>query len=123
MKKNILLDFFSSSAFGTRRFKFAGIPNDVANLDDRYHKDCTRGFFLSFNKDQKSQSEKDYSFVNLVAVIRSDRTQIWNAVELYNLYNLKNEASYSSQKDSWTLIKHLLDFNGALVSFLCLRVR
>ena len=82
-----------------------------------------KGFFLSFNKNQKSQSEKDYSFVNLVAVIRSDRTQIWNAVELYNLYNLKNEASYSSQKDSWTLIKDLLDFNGALVSFLCLMVR
>ena len=42
-----------------------------------------KGFFLSFNKNQKSQSEKDYSFVNLVAVMRSDRTQIWNAVELY----------------------------------------
>lgn len=50
--------------------------------------------------------------------IRSDRTGIWNVVELYNLCNPENEASSSSWKDSRTLIKDLLDyFDGALMSF------
>ena len=54
----------------------------------------------------------------LFRIIRSDRTRIWNAVELYNLYNPENEASSSSRKYCRILIKHLLDyFNGALVSF------
>lgn len=56
--------------------------------------------------------------MNLVETIRSDRTWIWNAVELYNLYNPENEVFSSSWKDDRTLIKHLLDyFEGALVSF------
>ena len=50
--------------------------------------------------------------------IRSERTRIWNVVELYNLYNPENEASSSSWKDNRTLLNDLLDyFDGVLVSF------
>ena len=52
-----------------------------------------------------------------MATVRSDKTRIWNVIEIYNLYNPENEASSSSLKDSRTLVKHLLDyFDGALVS-------
>ena len=32
----------------------------------------------------------DYSLINLVATVRSDKTRIWNAVEIYNLYIPEN---------------------------------
>ena len=100
------------------KLQLAGIPNNIVASGGRFHKDCKRDFFLSLDKNGKNKSKKYNSFINLVTTIRSDRTRIWNAIELYNLYNPKNKAASSSRKDSLTLIKHLLDyFNGASVSF------
>ena len=101
------------------KLRLAVIPNDTAvTADGGYHKDCKRDIFLSFEKNRKNQSEKNYSFINLVVTIRSYRTQIWNVVELYKLHSPENEACSSSWKDSLMLIKRLLDyFDDALVSF------
>lgn len=98
--------------------RLAGIPNNIVASDGRYHKDCKNDFFLSFDKTGKKQSEKDQFFINLFATFRSDRTWIWNVVELYNLHNPENEDFKSSRKNTPTLIKHLSNyFNDALVSF------
>ena len=58
------------------KLRLAGILNDIVALDGSYNKDCKRDFFLSFYKNEKKQSEKDYSFKDLVVTIRSERTRI-----------------------------------------------
>ena len=47
----------------------AEIPYNIVTSDGRYHKDYKRDFFLSFDKNGKNQSEKDYSFINLVSEV------------------------------------------------------
>ena len=79
------------------KLRLAGSPDDVITSDDRYGKDCKRGVFFSFDKNEKNQPEKDYSFINLLATIRSNRRRIYHTAELYMLYYTENEASSSSR--------------------------
>ena len=51
------------------KLRLPEIPYDIVTSDGRYHKDYKRDFFLSFDKNGINQSEKDYSFINLVSEV------------------------------------------------------
>ena len=51
------------------KLRLAGIPNDIIVSCYRYHKDCKKDFFLSFDKNGKSQSEKVYDLISPLIVL------------------------------------------------------
>ena len=98
--------------------RLAGILNDVVASDGRYHKDCKRDFFLKF-KDLEEGEEQDVYLLLLlllevINIVKTDRSRIRNSVELYNLYTSNN----NNVVDCRSFIKNSLNyFDGALVSF------
>ena len=64
-------------------------PNNVVASDGRYHKYCKTEFFLNV-KDDEEEDTVNVSFLRVTKDMTTDKSRIWNSVELYNMYTANN---------------------------------
>ena len=95
------------------RLRIDGIVSDLTAAEARYHTDC-RTSFLSLdhvtcaaNKSDKPE-EYDHAMEYVICMMKKDQSQIWNSIDLYELYT-ENEGKNMSRK---TLLRKLSDFFG-----------
>ena len=61
------------------------VLSDVHEADARYHKDCYKKFYTSVPT-QATTYDSDKALDQLVNHMRSDKSRIWNSVELHKFY-------------------------------------
>jgi ligand-binding sensor protein len=77
------------------RLRNHGIVCDLIAAEARYHTDCRASFMspdhLIFGASKSDKPEEDdHAMEYVIGVIKKDQSQIWNSIDLYELY-IENE--------------------------------
>ena len=95
------------------RLRIHGIVCDLTAAEARYHTDCRASFMsldhLTFAASKSDKPEEDdHAMEYVIGVMKKDQSQIWNSIDLYELY-IENGGKIQSRK---TLLRKLSDFFG-----------